>query len=702
MPKSKPKEGKPGAAKAMKLKIKALAKREKEFLLVQRDLQARLTLLRLQLKVQEAENAVLKAAVSVKEGSSGVSVAEAPPQVATMPVVGAEQDKGRKPMEGAEGRKDASSDPPQSVQPGRGEAVSKEPVPRSPSGVHLGGGDAALPNIAVGKIRRPQKVVVDEAPKLILPVSNGFVAIRAIDEGKMYRPTWYFASVSKGEVRIRRRMSKGKVVGIKACGMDDLRVLEVLKVDALPKCNRSWERPDGPQNKQRQQQQINNKTRDPADLPASVKPTAIPSASSALPTGPLRVRQVVSEIGEGVSAQETSRLSAAARVVSTRALTEVRQVEAASAPQGVNVVRASPAQKVSDDGAWEEVLPALEDVLAEGVRVAATEEEEQALFQRRREQRPFPTVAKGRFFRRLILSDKPIDNLAAKGLALSTVKAHKRMLRWLMLMPEDLCELPIDRAMVQYFLRAKTERHWQATTTVVKMATAHGALRLLPLYCVMELPVLMKESVLWMAAMKGAGRAAKVQPVKQPTAASWEEVVEAMGKEPLQAVRMALLATWLTCGRGGDVLLLKDGDISLRDRDGSSKTKIQMDVHFSRGKTVKTRGPYTVFTQGPPPEYEEEFRTYLLKVPAKEYIFKGVKGAQIKDCLRRANSKLEQRSLRRGALQRLAKSGLSDLELLHYSGHTNVPMLRRYLNFGKLSGEGERLADQADVLVKRQ
>lgn len=127
-----------------------------------------------------------------------------------------------------------------------------------------------------------------------------------------------------------------------------------------------------------------------------------------------------------------------------------------------------------------------------------------------------------------------------------------------------------------------------------------------------------------------------------------------------------------------------------------------MMVHFRLGKTVKTRGAYSVFTPFPPPEFREEFEKFLrVAVSSKrKWLFEQVQGNHIKVALRRAHPRLEQRSLRRGAIQTLAASGLSDEELLKYSGHTNVQMLRRYLNFGKLTGEGRRLQRQAEPLLQ--
>jgi len=359
----------------------------------------------------------------------------------------------------------------------------------------------------------------------------------------------------------------------------------------------------------------------------------------------------------------------------------------------------SPAQNISDDAAWEEIKPMLDDLLAEEVKAGMNANQEE-VFRRRCEEGPFAAVAKGHFLTGLKLRSDGVKDLAARSLALSTVKAHKRMLRFLSNMPKKYHQLNLDQALEQYFLEVKSVRRWLPTTMMVKMATAHGALRLLPLYAEGELPVMMKDSVRWMSAMKAAAKMAKQHPPTQPTAATWKEVEAAIAKETSTAVRMALLVTWLTCGRGGDVLLLKPSHVEITTRQEKSRTVDVMAVSFWKGKTVKTRGSYTVFTQPPPPKLLEEWQLYHKSMLGSSFLFRGVKGSQIKDALRRANPKLEQRSLRRGAIQALAATNLKDEELLHYSGHTNVTMLRRYLNFGKVSGEGTRLASQALALVQ--
>src|SRR3990167_7319462 len=67
----------------------------------------------------------------------------------------------------------------------------------------------------------------------------------------------------------------------------------------------------------------------------------------------------------------------------------------------------------------------------------------------------------------------------------------------------------------------------------------------------------------------------------------------------------------------------------------------------------------------------------------------------VKDTLRAAtgNLQLENRSLRRGALQCLARAGAPLATMLNFSGHSNVNSLKRYLNFGRIMPDEHRKAE---------
>jgi integrase len=295
---------------------------------------------------------------------------------------------------------------------------------------------------------------------------------------------------------------------------------------------------------------------------------------------------------------------------------------------------------------------------------------------------------KGRDVVGMSVTDAGTPHLARLGVAKSTAQAHRRCLRQLSQMPETFRDLPLGTALVEWHTHLRQERKWQWTTTVTRMATLHGALRLLPIYTPSPHAILLKQDATWTMAMRAAGQKARQQTPNQPKAATSEQVRRSVELCPQEGVQNALRLSWLTAGRGGDVLLLRPENVTVQGQ--------ALHVNFVRGKTAKVRGPYTVHTTLP----ANEFLSFLAaaKAARQTWLFPGVKGSQLKDALRMVDPALEQRSLRRGAIQALAATGMTDEELLHYSGHSSVHMLRRYLNYGLKSGEAARRAERAAVL----
>ena len=85
-------------------------------------------------------------------------------------------------------------------------------------------------------------------------------------------------------------------------------------------------------------------------------------------------------------------------------------------------------------------------------------------------------------------------------------------------------------------------------------------------------------------------------------------------------------------------------------------------------------------------------KAYLAQQQQGSWAFPGVMGEDIMKALRRVDSRLEQRSLRRGRLQHLSRLGMTDLQLLELSRHATVAMLRRYLDMGQVSATTRRTA----------
>jgi hypothetical protein len=111
-------------------------------------------------------------------------------------------------------------------------------------------------------------------------------------------------------------------------------------------------------------------------------------------------------------------------------------------------------------------------------------------------------------------------------------------------------------------------------------------------------------------------------------------------------------------------------------------------VVFRRGKGVQFRGPYTVPTTVPP-QWRAEFWRFLATIQPADFLFpsesakaRANNGRQLLEALRAVDPTMGARAIRRGALQEMATANVPLPTLLLFSGHTNEPMLRRYLRWG--------------------
>ena len=121
----------------------------------------------------------------------------------------------------------------------------------------------------------------------------------------------------------------------------------------------------------------------------------------------------------------------------------------------------------------------------------------------------------------------------------------------------------------------------------------------------------------------------------------------------------------------GCILQLKHEDIRILEAtDGC----VPISVTFKRGKAVRLRGPYTVHTA-----VEQSLWTSILSPLVSEgvgFLFqcaspraRQTMGESLRQTLRSIDPSLEQRSIRRGALQHLSALGLDEAALLQFSGH---------------------------------
>lgn len=279
-----------------------------------------------------------------------------------------------------------------------------------------------------------------------------------------------------------------------------------------------------------------------------------------------------------------------------------------------------------------------------------------------------------------------LPKLVEEALKPATRRGHRGWLQQLQDLPVGYRLLRLGDALASWFWNLRRERKWRWTTTARNMAALQGALKLLPTYRCGTKPVCLSQDATWSQAMDAARKKAQEEQPAQAKCAAYEDIRKALAMEMSLPVRVALIISWIVCGRIGDVLQLMCSDLNVNLRGTAGP---ELTLTFRRGKTIQVRGAFTVHTSIP----VEWARTILRwKEQRRTWLFPRELGTSaILLALRRVDSKLECRSIRRGAIQTMAAAGVSEETMMYFSGHTSVKTLRRYLNWGK---EGRLRKDQ--------
>lgn len=252
------------------------------------------------------------------------------------------------------------------------------------------------------------------------------------------------------------------------------------------------------------------------------------------------------------------------------------------------------------------------------------------------------------------------------------------MLNTLMEMPDELLEMPVPLAIATLLWKQYIAKQWKPTTLFKYLCTAQGALRILPLYRNRSPSVLLSKDVAWSMIMKGARHMAVEHIPKQPKAATINELFKAIRAADgfyKKHVRVAIILAWLTTGRMGCIRKLKSEDFEFLEE------KKVINITFHRGKGVRAREQaYTVTTLIVSDHWWKEIKEFVHKRPG--FLFPlALKDTAITTPLKAAG--IEQRSIRRGALQIMAAQKVPPAVLMNFSGHTSEKTLNRYLDFGK-------------------
>ena len=165
-------------------------------------------------------------------------------------------------------------------------------------------------------------------------------------------------------------------------------------------------------------------------------------------------------------------------------------------------------------------------------------------------------------------------------------------------------------------------------------------------------------------------------PLPMSSYVAWRVHAHLLSLCPLTAFVFVLW--WVGAARPGDTMLLQITYLIFQ-QGATQSNPIEVQITYVEGKSVALRGPYTSFTRipGDCPIPDLRSRTCLVCPEHRKIVME-----LMMTVIHMHDPTLEARSVRRGSLQAMALEGASDDDLMSFSGHTNAPMLHRYLGWG--------------------
>ena len=287
----------------------------------------------------------------------------------------------------------------------------------------------------------------------------------------------------------------------------------------------------------------------------------------------------------------------------------------------------------------------------------------------------------------------PFNEYFTRATAQTTRAHHVQILNTLKTMPPILDNQMITQGIPTFINRQRIQRRWKASTTLTKLASIQGMLKVLPYYIQGAPSIMLNTSVQWRTTLRGATIMANTETPDQCLPMKNADLYTLMERTPNPEMRALLELAWLTAGRIGDMLKLTPQNIKY------SPAGVTM-VQFTDGKTARN-GSYSIAC----PPITEQTADFLRSSRNNLHLFPNITTDLFREEVRNIDIRYECRSIRRGRLQMLSLGGMSDNSLLHTSRHSNICSLRRYLDFGLASGENlyrARQATKAAILAERQ
>jgi hypothetical protein len=170
---------------------------------------------------------------------------------------------------------------------------------------------------------------------------------------------------------------------------------------------------------------------------------------------------------------------------------------------------------------------------------------------------------------------------------------------------------------------------------------------------------------------------ADVRQARPLTLAAFERMMDKLILNKESGAAFLLLGGWSHAARVGNVATLMEKNFEDADLESITWSKAKTTARIGKYTTASSYGKYTQFLQD---HMKDKKPTELL---CSTYDLD-----KLRIALKVEDSSHDLRSLRRGALQTLAKSGTDVPTLLHFSGHTSEKSLMRYLGWGAKFSKG--------------
>jgi integrase len=240
-------------------------------------------------------------------------------------------------------------------------------------------------------------------------------------------------------------------------------------------------------------------------------------------------------------------------------------------------------------------------------------------------------------------------------------------------------------------LQSKEARSpWLPQTFFRELANLDGAFSTLGKYATnVDFGLRLSDSTAWKTAKSAWQRLAIAHQPTHQTAATAADIQAAVNATNDEEIATFLRLLWLSCARKGDVAKLRTEDVTLQPSG-------RLEFFVQEGKGVLARrGKYHVISHCPP-AWRLPLQRFLDSRPKNSRLLRSELGRnnEVLQALRCGNPSLSCRSVRRGALQCIARDAqVSEETLMRMSGHRSVATLHRYLDWDAIN-EGAHSAAQ--------